>query len=222
MFVLFSVLSATASLITNKPTVILVVGASGEAEYGSNFVQQVQLWKQTCDRAVAQTVRIGLETNDAATDRELLQRALAEATNNIEPLWLILIGHGTFDGGVARFNLRGPDMSDAELASWVEPLKRPLVVVNCASGSAPFLKSLSRTNRAVITATRSGSELKFTRFGGHFAKALGNSESDLDKDGQVSLLEAFLMASRHTTEFYKIEGRLVTEHALIDDNGDGL
>src|SRR4029077_12153134 len=80
---------------------------------------------------------------------------------------------------------------------------------------------LSGTNRVVITATRSGNELNFTRFGEYFAKALADSRSDLDKDGQVSLLEAFLMASRHVTEFYKTEGRLMTEHALIDDNGDG-
>src|SRR5690606_20384527 len=34
--------------------------------------------------------------------------------------------------------------------------------------------------------------------------------------------EAFLSASHRTAEFYKTEGRLATEHALIDDNGDGL
>ena len=215
-------ISALASA-TNQSTVVLVVGAPGEAEFGSNFVQQVQLWEKTCDRAVARTVRIGLGETNAVEDRDLLKQALsAEPTNCIEPLWLVLIGHGTFDGKAARFNLRGPDVSDLELADWLKPIHRPLVVINCASASAPFLKTLAGTNRVVITATRSGSELNFTRFGEHFAKALANFSSDLDKDGQVSLLEAFLMASRHVAEFYKTEGRLLTEHALIDDNGDGL
>jgi len=36
------------------------------------------------------------------------------------------------------------------------------------------------------------------------------------------LLEAFLLASRRVVEFYNTEGRLATEHALVDDNGDGL
>jgi len=55
-----------------------------------------------------------------------------------------------------------------------------------------------------------------------FADAINNPEADLDKDGQVSLLEAFLTASRQASEFYKINGRLVTEHALLDDNGDSF
>ena len=39
---------------------------------------------------------------------------------------------------------------------------------------------------------------------------------------EAGALEAFLFASRKTTEFYKAENRLATEHALIEDNGDGL
>ncbi len=51
--------------------------------------------------------------------------------------------------------------------------------------------------------------------------AIGDVKFDLDKDGQTSLFEAFLAASRRTEEFYETEGRLATEHALLDDNGDG-
>jgi hypothetical protein len=213
---------ASAFAATNQTTVVVVVGAEGEPEFGSNFLQQVQLWKQVAERAVAQSIVIGLDKTNALDDRSLLKETLAEQTNSAAPLWLALIGHGTFDGKEARFNLRGPDVSDADLAAWVEPLQRQLVVINCASASAPFLKTLSRTNRVIVTATRSGSELNFARFGEYFAKALPDASSDLDKDGQVSLLEAFLMASRHVAEFYQTEGRLTTEHALIDDNGDGL
>lgn len=221
LLLLAGVLAAAASA-TNLPTVILVVGAPGEPEYGSNFVQQVELWDKTCARAEARIVRIGLDQTNGLADRELLKQALAaEPTNHIAPLWLALVGHGTFDGKEARFNLRGPDLSNTELAAWLKPFQRPLVVINCASASAPFLKSLSGTNRVVITATRSGNEMNFTRFGEHFARALAGTGSDLDKDGQVSLLEAFLMASRNVAEFYQAEGRLLTEHALLEDNGDG-
>lgn len=219
----FTAVVATASPITNAPTVILVVGAPGEPEFGSNFVQQAEVWEKLCDRAGARTVRIGLGKTNAAEDHELLKQALAaEPADSAEPLWLALIGHGTFDGKEARFNLRGPDVSNHELAEWLKPFRRPLVVVNCSSASAPFLTSLSGTNRVVITATRSGNELNFSRFGEQFVKVLADPASDLDKDGQVSLLEAFLTASRRVAEFYRTEGRLLTEHALIDDNGDGL
>ena len=105
------------------------------------------------------------------------------------------------------------------------PISRPPTLpfgFNPSSSSAPFLSKLSATNRVIIAATRSGHEQNFARFGQYFAEALTNPEADLDKDGQVSLLEAFLMASRQAAEFYKLQGRLITEHALLDDNGDGL
>jgi hypothetical protein len=113
-------------------------------------------------------------------------------------------------------------VSATELAAWLQSFRRPLAVIDTSSSSAPFLNKLSATNRVIITATRSGNEQNFTRFGQYFAEAITSPDADLDKDGQVSLLEAFLIASRRTTEFYKVEGRIATEHALIDDNGDGL
>jgi len=221
---------------TNHTTVLIVVGASGEAEYGSNFVRQASLWQSACERAGARPITLGLDaglplpegegrgegalqTNDLA----LLQQALAdEPKEGPEDLWIVFIGHGTFDGKEARFNLRGPDVSATDLAAWLKPFQRPLAIINTASCSAPFLNKLSGTNRVIITATRSGNEQSFARFGQYFAEAIANPEADLDKDGQVSLLEAFLMASRRAGEFYQTAGRMASEHALIDDNGDGL
>ncbi len=208
---------------TNGPAVILVIGAPGEAEFGSNFLQQAQLWETACRQAGASLTQIGLTPTNDLCDRDLLQHQLAAtAPDGLAPLWLVLAGHGTFDGKDARFNLRGPDVTPADLAEWLKPFHRPLVVINTASASAPFLNKLSATNRVVITATRSGSEQNFTRFGQYLAEAIADPHSDLDQDGQTSLLEAFLSASAHVAEFYKTAGRLATEHALIDDNGDGL
>ncbi len=207
----------------NPVEVILAVGAAGETEYGSNFVQQAQLWLRICEQAGATATVIGLDATTEPPDHERLRRTLFQVPGEgADPLWLVLIGHGTFDGKDARFNLRGPDVSVSNLVAWLRPIRRPLVVVNTASASAPFLNKLSGTNRIVITATRSGSEQNFTRFGGYFARSLADASGDLDQDGQVSLLEAFLSASHGVNEFYKTEGRLATEHALLDDNGDGL
>ena len=134
----------------------------------------------------------------------------------------MVIGHGTFDGKEAKFNLRGPDLSAADLAEWLKPFRRPVAVINCASASSPFINKLSATNRVIIAATRSGYEQNYARFGEYISSAVADPQADLDKDGQTSLLEAFLMASRRVAEFYNTEGRLATEHALLDDNGDGL
>lgn len=204
-------------------SVVVVVGAAGEEEYGTNFVQQATLWTQAAEKAGATAVTIGLDPQSATTDLEQLRtRLAAEPTEGTGDLWLVLIGHGTFDGKEARFNLRGPDLTAAELADWMKPFRRPVAVINTASSSAPFLNALSRTNRVVITATRSGSEQNVTRFGLPLAQALSDPASDLDHDGQTSLLEAFLSASRRASEFYQTAGRLPTEHALLDDNGDSL
>ncbi len=99
---------------------------------------------------------------------------------------------------------------------------RPVVVLNMASASGPFLPVLSATNRVVITATRSGNEQNFARLGQYLAESISNPAADLDQDGQTSLLEAYLSAAARVAEFYRTEGRLATEHSLLDDNGDRL
>lgn len=206
-----------------QPAIIVAVGAGGEDEFGKAFAKWAELWEKASEKAGVKRETVGLAPTNAAADLALLKQALAnEPTNSPAELWLVLIGHGTFDGKEARFNLRGPDLSATELAEWLKPFHRPLVVVNCASSSSPFLNKLSASGRIIVTATRSGSEENYARFGKFMAEAITDPAADLDKDGQTSLLETFIMASRRVGEFYESEGRLATEHALLDDNGDGL
>jgi hypothetical protein len=229
IFLALMIFSAIAAA-SNETTVILTLGAPGESEYASNFLRQATLWQTACSNAHCKSVTIGLDESPLSTfdsqpssDYDRLKQTLAaEPKDGPSELWLVLIGHGSFDGKEAKFNLRGPDLSASELAVWLQPFHRPMAVIDTSSSSAPFLTKLSATNRVIITATRSGHEQNFARFGQYFAEALTDPSADLDKDGQISLLEAFLSASRHAAEFYKLDGRLVTEHALLDDNGDGL
>src|SRR5690606_10990909 len=155
------------------------------------------------------------------TDRERLEQLLAKGdTLATRQLWLVLIGHGTFDGKVAKFNLRGPDIAASELGEWLKQVTLPTAIINTSSSSAPFMHALSGENRLVVTATKSGHESNFARLGGPLSEAIANPAADLDKDGQVSLLEAWLTASREVAEFYESDARLATEHSLLDDNGD--
>jgi hypothetical protein len=212
-----------ASVPTDRATVIVVVGAEGEPEYGKSFGQWTTRWAEAAKLAAAEYVEIGRAAGDAEGDKPRLRAALADACKEpARPLWLVMIGHGTHDGREAKFNLRGPDVSDAELAEWLAPCKRPLAVIDCSSASAPFLKRLAGPNRVVITATRAGSENNFARFGDYLSASIADPGADLDKDGQTSLLEAFIAASHRVEEFYKQDARLATEHALLEDNGDGL
>lgn len=201
---------------------LLVIGAPGEPQYATNFTQQAAAWTRLAERAKTRLTTIGLDapgTNDLA----LLQHALTNLPPaSTEPLYLVFIGHGTFDGREARFNLRGPDLTSTNLHRWLAPITRPTAILNTASASAPFIKALARTNRVVLTATRSGKEINATHLGTHLTAAIDDPKADLDQDGDISLLELFLNATARTTEFYKSEGRLASEHALLDDNADAL
>jgi hypothetical protein len=211
------------STVTNSTSVIVVVGAAGEEEFGLTFAESAARWVKACGEAGAKLTSIGVGINPAQSDYERLQQALAgEPKDGAAELWLVLLGHGTFNGKEAKFNLRGADVSATELAEWLKPFHRPLAVLNTSSASAPFLAKLSGTNRVIITATRSGNEVNYARLGRFISEAIADPEADMDKDCQTSLLEAFLTACRRTAEFYSSEGRLATEHAMIDDNGDGL
>jgi len=220
----------------DQRTIILVVGAAGEEQYATEFNTWATNWFKAAEVAKAKCLTVGLpataesesseekpaSSEHSDTDREKLKRLLeAESKQTVAELWLVLIGHGTFNGKEAKFNLRGPDFSAAELGEWLKPYRGPTVIVNCASASAPFINALSASNRVIVTATRSGYELNYARLGKFLSEAIGDLKADLDKDGQTSLLEAFIFASKQATEFYKNEGRLATEHALLDDNGDG-
>jgi hypothetical protein len=215
----------------DRPCVLIVVGAPGTPEYAAMFGRWADQWQAAATKAAAGSIRIGQgeEAGGSGTDRDRLQAILAEkaagagaGANAPEPLWIVLIGHGTFDGREAKFNMRGPDVTDLELAGWLAPLKRPVAVLDCTSASGPFLNRLSGDNRIVVTATRSGHEGNFARFGEYLAGAIADARSDLDKDGQVSLLEAFLTAAGRVDEYYRTHAQLATEHALLDDNGDHL
>jgi hypothetical protein len=216
-----SIAHSGASADEGKPTVIIVAGAAGTEEYGVVFAQSVKNWEHAASQAGAESIVIGLD--EGSDDKTILQQTLENEPNETDmALWLVLIGHGTFDGRTAKFNLRGPDFSSEDLAEWLKPLNRPVIIIDTSSSSAPFLSKLSGNKRIVITATKSGYELNYTRFGRYLSESIIDTQADLDKDGQTSLLEAFLTASNRVAEFYSSEGRLATEHALLDDNGDGL
>ncbi len=216
-------LLVTGPQVQASQRVLVVVGASGTPEYAARFDEWVQRWKLASERASADFTLIGRDESDETDDRRRLQQWLA-AESEAEPsmLWIVLIGHGTYDGRQSKFNLRGPDVTAEELAQWLGPIGGTVAVINCASASAPFINRLSGENRIILTATKSGYEFNYARFGRYISETITDPRADLDKDGQVSLLEAFLAASSRVKEFYAQESRLATEQALIDDNGDAL
>ena len=201
-------------------TMVVVVGAGGTDEYASTFSGWADQWKSAAVAANIEFLEIGRK-DDEEKDRDEFQAAIEQHRNGETPLWLVMLGHGTYDRKSAKFNLRGPDVSATELKEWLSDCERPLVAIHGFSCSGAFLQSLQGKNRVIITATKSGAELNYSRFGGYLAESLSDMDADLDHDEQVSLLEAFLLASSKVARFYESEARLSTEHSLLEDNFDG-
>ena len=213
----------------DRASVIIAVSAGGEEQYADTFAKWAANWQRACEAANAKAVTIGVgkvakeDAKAVESDRERLKAALdAEPRESANELWLVLLGHGSADAKDAKFNLRGDDVSVSEFAEWLKPFKRTVVVVCAFSSSGAWLKPLAAPGRVVVTATKSGSENNYSRFGGYLSQAIADPAADIDKDGETSLLEAWLTAARRTADFYKDEGRIATEHSLLDDNGDGL
>lgn len=200
---------------------IIAVSAPGEPEYAETFQKWRADWIKACEAGAVRTTVIADEEKASPSPRDQLRRALESEPKEGEPLWLILLGHGTYDGRNAKFNLPGDDVSADDFAEWLQPFRRTVVLIAGFSSSGAWLKPLAAPGRVVITATKSGNEINFARFAGFLGRTFANG-ADLDKNGETSLLEAWLNAARQTADFYKDEGRLATEHSLLDDNGDGL
>lgn len=224
-----------------KVRVLIVIGAPGLEEYKEPFRRSASIWQRqfkpseitlldgSIDPPSGEDSKDGKsnESNSLSSnpsDKEKILQWIdrfqsTEGADSYSTNWIILIGHGTNDRSGAKFNLRGPDIGATEIAKLLSP-KQKWIFIDCSSSSAPFLTALSAPNRVVITSTKSGAEQNYSRFGEFLASAIEDIENDLDHDSSISLLEAFIGASNHVSRFYKEEGRLASEQALIDDNDD--
>jgi len=155
---------------------------------------------------------------------EEVKAALAKIIPQVKPLdvfFVLLLGHGSFDGTDAKFNLVGPDLTATEWSNLIKPAGGKVVFVNTTPSSSPFLKAMTGPNRITITATDQTAQKYDTVFADAFIQALGEPTADLDKDNRISMWEAFAYASRLVRQTYEQKGLLQPEHAALDDDGDG-
>jgi hypothetical protein len=233
--IVFAVMLFVSPRATSAQGVYLavIVGLAGDPEHGELFQKWgstlvdagVKRYGITRDRVVYLVDKPG-EDNGATgpSTRDEIAKAfqsMAQKSSADDLVFVVLIGHGTFDGRTAKFNLPGPDMSPADFAPLLKRLDgRRVVFVNTASASGPFIEELSGPGRTIVTATRNGTERFATLFGGFFVDALTEEAADADKNKRVSVLEAFNYARREVATAYEREGIMLTEHALLDDTGD--
>ncbi|HEX9692431.1 MAG TPA: hypothetical protein VGA22_10065 [Gemmatimonadales bacterium] len=213
---------------------VVIGGIGGEARYQAAFSSQAtRLVRVATERYAFPESHVMLLTEapdrdgaQARSTKDNIDLVLADLARRVEAdaqVFVVFIGHGSGVGGEARLNIPGPDATASDVASWLARFpSQQVVVAALASASGGFLAPLSHPNRVVVTATRSVYERNEVLFAEHFVRALTEDGADADKDDRISMLEAFHYARAEVERAYERENRLLTEHALLDDNGDGV
>ncbi|HET7218553.1 MAG TPA: hypothetical protein VFJ02_10920 [Vicinamibacterales bacterium] len=209
---------------------LIVAGASGGPEYAEQYAR----WTRDLSSVLSgrmklppDHIKVLADTPDpssAATAGNVRRHlaALRRTMTGDDLLFIVLIGHGTYDGVDAKFNLVGTDLESAQWAELLAGLPGQVIVVNTSSASFPFIERLSGQRRIVIAATDSVAQRFDTVFPEYFVKAFQGDAADIDKNDRISIWEAFSAATIDVRKYYQRRGQLSTERALLDDNGDGV
>ena len=230
---LLALLPATAQ--AQNTHILLISGLGGDPQYTEAFHGWLSRFADAATEKYGippeRITYLGEKTDldptriRARSTADNIRAAFAEIAAAMAPaddLVILLAGHGTFRNGTARFNIPGPDLTPADVSALLAGLgDRRVTFVNTASASGPFVRALSGPKRTIIAATRTGRERSVTRFGLHFVDAFADEGADVDKDSRISMLEAFSYALLEVQRQYQSANLLMTEHAVLDDNGDG-
>ena len=214
---------------------VVIAGVSGEARIGTEWHgMAMALSTAATQRFGIPAARVVVLEQDSTRDAGRVQGRSTKATIErvlgglartlgvADRLVVVVMAHGSSLSGDTRVNLPGPDMTPADFARVLAPATAPQVAfVQTGSASAEFIEALAGQRRIVITATKTAREQNETLFPGPFVRALTTDVADADKDGRVSLLEAFTYANHEVEQGFTNGGLLATEHAMLEDGAEG-
>ena len=198
--------------------VLVIEGLPGDQVYAEQFDRQVTAIS-TALRSVTETERVRVfRSDDVSRDAVLGHlRSLQSEVRSSDQFALFLIGHGSYDNVEYKFNIPGPDLTGEDIAASLDelPITNQLFI-NTSSSSGAIADLVASDDRIVVLATRSGAERHATRFGNYFAVALSDPSADIDKNGRISVEEAFRFAERQVSDYFERNDQLATEHATLD------
>lgn len=205
--------------------ILVVTGAPGDDEHAKKFDGWAKTFLDAAKKkenvpAANITLLSGPQAAKANVEKAFAD--LAAKANPNDALFVMLIGHGAGDGPTATFNIPGPDLTAADYAKLLAKFpSQTIVFVNTASSSGAFQQVLAGPKRVIITSTKTGREFNEPEFGQYFVAAFGDDAADRDRNGRVSMSEAFEYASAKVKQDYQQKSLILTEHAAMDDGGDG-
>lgn len=231
-FALGLVLGRASTADAQRVHVLAVTGLSGEPAYrlafeaaASTLVDSARARWKVADSSLFALAEDLNGTRLRATGRatkEAIGQSFIALSRRVGPgdvVLVFLVGHGSGEGAESRVSLPGPDATAADFAGWLAGFARQNVVfVNAASGSGDFAAALKGPRRVIVTATRTAMERNETQFAAPFVRALTTDAADANKDGRVSVLEAFTFATKEVARVYETDRKLLTEHAAISDS----
>jgi hypothetical protein len=229
-----SLLAACVPAVVSAQThLVIISGLGGEKKYSESFNQ---LSSSLADVAAK---RFGIPDGEiiwlgedsvstrphyrGQSTKVNIERALTQLASRVGPgdqVAIVILGHGSGEGPDTKISIPGPDLSARDFAQLLGHFTTQKVAfINMTSASGDMLPVLSAPNRVIVTATKSSFERNESHFAQFFVDALTKDVADTDKDGRVSLLEAFRYATAETKRIYETDTRLQTEHAQLDDMG---
>ncbi|MBM3771496.1 MAG: hypothetical protein FJW27_09495 [Acidimicrobiia bacterium] len=213
---------------------IVIAGVGGSEEHTAKFHKWATSVLDTAKKrgvADANVIYLGEQADldparvKARSTRDSVLKAFNDTAARAKPndeVFVLLIGHGSFDGRTAAFNLPGPDLTADDYRPLLEKLRLQRVAfINTASSSGAFLEPLAGPGRTIVTATRTGGERNEPRFAEFFIEAFTGDGADRDRNGRVSVQEAFDYAKQKVTAAYEQAGHLLSEHAALNDGVNG-
>ena len=220
-----ALLCVSTSVFAQQTHLLVITGVPGDDEHAKKFEQWATTFIETAKKKEAVSESNITFLSGSGANKPAVEKAFADIGTKVKPndeLFVLLIGHGSFDGTTAAFNIPGPDLTADDYAKLLSKFSAQRVVfVNTSSASGAFLKPLAAPGRIIVTATKTGGERNETEFGQYFTAAFGDEAADRDRNGHVSIAEAFDYAKTKVTQAFQQKGLLLTEHAVMDDGGEG-
>jgi hypothetical protein len=228
-------------LVPERAWLVVIVGHPGDEEYEAQFADIVaRVGAVARDRLGLDDKRILIWSRSDGDDpptagesqgpatRDALERGLAalrEQVDDDSELWVIVLGHAHAHRAKAQLNLPGPDVDAKEFARWFAdfPCRRSVFLLTTPL-SGRFLEALSAPRRAIIAAA-AADEINGTIFPLALAdqlESLGRASAE-ESAGRWTgtLLDVYRAMVSDVSARYEADELIPTEHALLDDNGDG-
>ncbi len=220
---------------------LILCGHPGDADHVKSFTQTVTALGAGLEKTLGipkerQHIVFGAEgpkdlpNATGPATKQAVTAAIAEMKKTLRPedgLWVICLGHCHRDSRQTWWNLPGPDINAAEFGKLFADVNcREQVFVMTMSLSGYFVRPLAKVNRVVIAATEADAETNETTFPGVFAQFLNADlnldDHDVDKDGKLTLFDLYVVVAKEIAQNYASVEQLATEHAQLDDDGDGV